>query len=197
VTVTSPSGQSYQFSAVSAAGSLTATYAINTFTITVTQGANGIISPGTTTVNYGGSQTFTITPSTGYSIVSLTVDGSTVAAASSYTFSNVTASHTFTATFALTPTQTPSPTVAPPPTSTPNPTPTPTPPTAPTSTPSPTPTLTTTPTLTPKPTQPPTSSMASNATIFYSIVTALVVAAATGIIGTIFYNRKKVKIARK
>ena len=89
VAVTTPSGQTYQFSAVSAEGSLTATFAINTYTITVTQGANGVIAPGTTTVNYGGSQTFTITPNTGYYIASLTVDGSPVTVASSYTFSNV------------------------------------------------------------------------------------------------------------
>ena len=62
-----------------------------------------MIAPGTSTVNYGGSQTFTITPNTGYSIASLTVDGSAVAVASSYTFSNVQATHTITATFALTP----------------------------------------------------------------------------------------------
>ena len=69
--------------------------------ITVAQGANGVITPGTTSVNYGGSQTFTITPNTGYSIASLTVDGSAVAVASSYTFSNVVAAHTITATFTI------------------------------------------------------------------------------------------------
>jgi hypothetical protein len=101
VAVTSPSGQTYQFSAVSAAGSLTATFAINTFNITVTQGANGVISPGNTTVNYGDNQTFSITPNAGYSLASLTVDGSPVAVASSYTFTNVTGAHTITATFAI------------------------------------------------------------------------------------------------
>ncbi len=102
VTVTSPSGQTYQFSAVSTDGSLTATFAISTYTITVTQGANGVISPDTSTVDYGGSQTFTITPNTGYSIASLTVDGSPFAVASSYAFSNVQAPHTISATFAIT-----------------------------------------------------------------------------------------------
>ncbi len=102
VTVTTPSGQSYQFSAVSADGSLTATFAINTYTITVIQGAYGVISPGTSTVNYGGSQTFTITPLTGYYIASLTVDDSPATVASSYAFNNVQAPHTITATFAIT-----------------------------------------------------------------------------------------------
>ena len=117
---------------ISGTGTITATFAIKTYTITVTQGANGVIAPGASTVNYGGSQNFTITPNTGYSIASLTVDGSPVAVASSYIFSNVTGTHTITATFALTPTSTPQPTAAPTsaptpmPTMTPNPTPTPT-----------------------------------------------------------------------
>jgi len=77
----------------------------NSFTvnpvITVMQGANGAINPGTTSVNYGGSKSFLITPNTGYSIASLTVDGSPVAVASSYTFSNVQVNQTITATFAI------------------------------------------------------------------------------------------------
>jgi parallel beta-helix repeat protein len=103
VTVTTPAGQSYQFSAVSAERSLTATFAINTFTISASAGANGAITPtGSVSVNYGGSQTFTITPNNGYTIASLSVDGSAVAVGSSYTFSNVVASHTISATFAPT-----------------------------------------------------------------------------------------------
>ena len=78
-----------------------ATYAINTYAITVTQGANGVIAPATTSVNYGGSQVFTVTPSAGYFIASLTVDGSAVTVAASYTFTNVVATHTITATYAL------------------------------------------------------------------------------------------------
>ena len=141
VTVTTPSGQSYQFSPVSADGSLTATFAINTYTITVTQGANGVIAPGTTTVDYGGSQTFTITPNTGYYIASLTVDGSPVTVASSYTFSNVEASHTISATFAATSTTSTAATPTPTPKATTTPTPktTTTPSSSSTATPSPTP----------------------------------------------------------
>jgi hypothetical protein len=105
---------------ISGTGSITAIF-VNTYTIRVTQGTYGVIAPGTTTVNYGGSQTFTITPIAGYSIASLTVDGSPVAVASSYTFTNVQASHTITATFALTPAPTPTPA----PTATPTITPTP------------------------------------------------------------------------
>ncbi len=70
--------------------------------ITATQSANGAINPsGTTSVAYNGSQTYTITPTGGYSVATLTVDGSSVTPATSYTFNSVTANHTITATFAL------------------------------------------------------------------------------------------------
>ncbi len=93
---------SYTFTDVTAPHTITASFAINTYNITVTQGANGAITPGTTPVNYGSnSPTFTITPNTGYYIASVTVDGVNVGALSSYTFNDVTAAHTITATFAI------------------------------------------------------------------------------------------------
>ena len=94
---------SYTFSNVTAAHSISATFAVNTFTITSSAGANGSISPSaSTTVNYGASQTFTITPNTGYKVASVTVDGTALASpVSSYTFSNVTAAHSISATFAV------------------------------------------------------------------------------------------------
>ena len=117
---------------------------VNQLTITVTQGANGVIAPGTTSINYGGSQTFTITPNIGYYIASLTVDGSPATATSSYTFSNVQASNTISATFALIPTSTPTltPSPSPSPIATPTHAPTPSPTPKPTSTPKATATLT-------------------------------------------------------
>jgi hypothetical protein len=76
------------------------TTAINTFTLTATSDANGVITPaGTTTVNYGASQTFTITPNTGYKIKDVKVDGASVGPVSTYTFTNVTANHTIEAQF--------------------------------------------------------------------------------------------------
>lgn len=89
----------YTVSDVTGATSLTAEYAINTYAITVSQGAHGTIAPGTTTVNYGGSQEFTITPHMGYHISSLVVDGSAVTVASTFTFSNVQNDRSITATF--------------------------------------------------------------------------------------------------
>jgi hypothetical protein len=72
-------------------------------TITVTQGAHGTISPGTTAVPNGTNQTFTVTPNDGYHTVQVIVDGSDFGPAESYTFLNVTTTHTLTATFALNP----------------------------------------------------------------------------------------------
>ncbi len=76
----------------------------STYSVTVTQGSNGTISPGTqASISSGSSQTFTITPSSGYEIATLTIDGSSVATSTSYTFSNITANHTITASFSAIP----------------------------------------------------------------------------------------------
>jgi autotransporter-associated beta strand protein len=70
--------------------------------IAASAGANGSISPsGTTTVIYNGNQTYSITPNPGYSVSGVTVDGSSVGAVTSYTFNNVTTTHTISATFAI------------------------------------------------------------------------------------------------
>ena len=61
-------------------GTVTANFAAYTYAISVTQVAHGTISPETTNVNYGGSQTFTITPQTGYHITDVIVDGASVGA---------------------------------------------------------------------------------------------------------------------
>jgi poly(beta-D-mannuronate) lyase len=70
------------------------------FTITVVHGLHGTIVPGTTSVIPGGSQKFTITPSGGYYVDSVIVDGVYIPdSTSSYTFKNVLAPHTITASF--------------------------------------------------------------------------------------------------
>ena len=94
---------SYSFSNVTANHTISATFAVITYTISATAGTGGSISPpGTTTVNYNGSQTYTITPLLGYSISAVQVDGASVGAVSSYSFSNVTANHTISAAFVVT-----------------------------------------------------------------------------------------------
>jgi hypothetical protein len=92
---------SYTISNVQAAHMITAIFAINTYTLTVTQSANGVIAPGTTTVNYGSSQSFTITANAGYHVVDVVVDSVSQGAVSSHTFTNVQAAHMITATFAI------------------------------------------------------------------------------------------------
>jgi uncharacterized repeat protein (TIGR02543 family) len=81
---------------------ITANFAINTYTINATAGANGGISPsGNITVNHDGNQTFTITPDVGYNVADLFVDGIHQDSVASYTFYNVTANHTINATFSI------------------------------------------------------------------------------------------------
>jgi hypothetical protein len=71
-----------------------------TFTITASAGAKGTITPsGTTLVNTGASQAYSITPSTGYHVRNVFVDGVSVGAVTTYTFSGVTAKHTISAYF--------------------------------------------------------------------------------------------------
>jgi len=70
------------------------------YTITASATSGGSISPsGTITVNYGDSKTFTITPSSGYKISNVKIDGVSKGSISSYTFSNITSNHTIEATF--------------------------------------------------------------------------------------------------
>lgn len=72
----------------------------NTFIITASAGSGGSINPsGTVTVTAGSSQTFSITPNGGYHIEDVLVDGTSVGAVSSYTFSNVQGNHTIHAVF--------------------------------------------------------------------------------------------------
>ncbi len=74
---------------------------VPTYTLTATAGANGAVTPaGITTVQQGQSQTFTITPIASYTIAGVLVDGASVGAVGTYTFTNVTANHTISANFA-------------------------------------------------------------------------------------------------
>jgi len=74
----------------------------DTYTISASAGSHGSISPsGSIIVNQGSDKSFTITPDTGYQIDDVRVDGSSVGAVSSYTFTNVTQDHTIYATFII------------------------------------------------------------------------------------------------
>ena len=90
----------YSFTNVIDDHTISATFVIAPFTITASAGSNGTISPsGTVTVAAGASQTFFIAPSAGYEIANVVIDGVSVGAVTSYTFSAISASHTINATF--------------------------------------------------------------------------------------------------
>ena len=71
-----------------------------TYTIKATAGYGGIITPKSSTVEVGGSQTFTIIPNEGFVIRDVLVNGASVGAVSTYTFSNVDKDSTIEAIFA-------------------------------------------------------------------------------------------------
>ena len=90
----------YTFAAVGGDHTITANFAIDTHQITATAGTGGSISPaGTIGIDDGASQSYTITPDSGFHIATLTVDGQSVAAQTNYLFSDVHADHTINATF--------------------------------------------------------------------------------------------------
>ena len=65
------------------------------YTIEATAGAGGSISPsGSISVREGRDQTFTITPDKGYAVSNVKIDGKSIGAVQSYTFENVSRTHT-------------------------------------------------------------------------------------------------------
>jgi hypothetical protein len=109
----------FTFNAISTSHTILATFAINVYTVTPSAGANGTISPfSPVNVNYGDSTTFTLTPIDGFHVDSIFIDGIGQAGKAmplrngkmklagsgvivTYTFHNVTASHTIHATFTI------------------------------------------------------------------------------------------------
>jgi len=82
---------------------VTAGFAIDQYTVTGTAGANGSIDPtGDITKDYGSSQLFTATPTTGYAVDKWQVDGADVqTGGTTYTLSNITATHTVSVSFKI------------------------------------------------------------------------------------------------
>ncbi len=77
------------------------TYRLSAYTLTVTAGANGSITPGTGSVICGSNASYSITPDPGYNIDDVLVDGVSQGPISSYTFTNVQTTHTLSASFVL------------------------------------------------------------------------------------------------
>jgi hypothetical protein len=90
-----PGATSYTFTGVTTAHYINAYFApAPPFTITAGSAGNGSISPlGATSVQPGTSQTFYFTPDPGFAVMALVVDGTILPAATSYTFTGVTADH--------------------------------------------------------------------------------------------------------
>ena len=73
----------------------------DTYTIAASAGGCGTISPpGTTTVNHGADQTYTVLPQDNCHIANVIVDGESIGTPPTYTFANVASSHTIVADFA-------------------------------------------------------------------------------------------------
>lgn len=76
-----------------------------TFTITSSAGPNGTISPiGAVLADSGSSRNFSIMPDPGYRVADVLVDGTSVGAVTSYTFTNINSTHEIQVSFVAAPT---------------------------------------------------------------------------------------------
>jgi len=97
----------YTFTNVDANHAIQVITSSATFNVTVTQPANGAITPGTQMVTYGATPTFTVTPNMGYMISAITVNGApavftaNAAGVATYTFAPIAANATITATMTM------------------------------------------------------------------------------------------------
>ncbi|MDD1718062.1 MAG: PKD domain-containing protein, partial [Methanoregulaceae archaeon] len=91
---------SFQFTNVVSDQTIRAEFAIKQFTLTATAGPGGAIAPsGVITVNYGGSQTFLISPDPGFGIQNVFVDGVSVGRNSTLMINNIIRNHNINALF--------------------------------------------------------------------------------------------------
>jgi hypothetical protein len=91
----------YKFTNVTEDHTISATFAIDTFTITPSAGLHGSITPsGVQTVKWSyNSSTFVMKPAAGYKVHDVWVDGVSVGAVLSYKFTGVKANHTISVSF--------------------------------------------------------------------------------------------------
>ncbi len=90
----------YTFTNIVVNHTITASFAIDVYTIDASAGAGGSITPsGLLPVNCGSDETFSIAANSCFSIADVVVDGTSRGALSSYTFLNVQTNHTISATF--------------------------------------------------------------------------------------------------
>ncbi len=99
--VATTAATSYTFANITTNHTIEARFAKTTWTIAATADANGTISPsGSVATDEVSATTFTITPNQYYCISDLKIDGVSVGALSTYTFSDITANHSIEASFA-------------------------------------------------------------------------------------------------
>jgi hypothetical protein len=93
---------SYTFINIHANQTISATFAINRYTITPSAGYGGSISvQKPEMIDYGGHRDVTITPDTGYHITNVLVDDRSLGAITDYSFPDIQSNHTIAATFAI------------------------------------------------------------------------------------------------
>ncbi|HTK81148.1 MAG TPA: Ig-like domain-containing protein [Bacteroidota bacterium] len=93
---------SYTFTNVSSGHAIRVVFAVDTYTITASAGANGSVTPsGAVTKAFGSSQSFALSPATGYHLDSVFVDGVYAGNSTPYMFTNISTNHTIQATFAI------------------------------------------------------------------------------------------------
>jgi uncharacterized repeat protein (TIGR01451 family) len=91
----------YTFHAVSASHTISASFAVDTFTVGASAGLGGLVSPaGDTAVAYGDSLTVDVLPDVGHHVADVLVDGGSVGPVTSWDFTAVAAGHTLAASFA-------------------------------------------------------------------------------------------------
>jgi hypothetical protein len=91
---------SHSFTNTTANHTIAAYFSIITYSVVASSGPNGIVTPsGTSVVNCGSNITYTITPDPAYTVNDVLVDGNSVGAVTSYTFTAVGTNHTISATF--------------------------------------------------------------------------------------------------
>jgi len=89
-----------KYTSANASVNLTVNAGTSSYSITASAGAGGSISPaGVSAVTSGGSQSYSIAANTGYTIAAVTVDGTSLGALASYSFTKIAANHTISASF--------------------------------------------------------------------------------------------------
>ncbi len=103
--VSQGSVSSYTFANVGGSHTIFADFSINNYNLEVTQTANGVIAPETSSVAYGDRPTFTITPNEGYYITNIIANSLSVpvisSSGTSYQFGPVTANGSLTAIYGV------------------------------------------------------------------------------------------------